>query len=252
MIRIGTAGWALPKASVAEFPADGSHLARYAQRFSGVEINSSFHRPHQRTTYERWAATVPDAFSFSVKVPKEITHTSRLAGSEPALDAFAEQAGGLGRKLGPLLVQLPPSLIFDAEIAGAFFTALRARFPGGAVCEPRHASWLGVEADALLRSFSVARVAAHPAIGMSKSETGGEPQAGGWDGLFYMRLHGAPRPYYSDYADATLADFARRLTQAAAKADECWCMFDNTTLGFATANALALQRLTAAAASGRG
>jgi uncharacterized protein YecE (DUF72 family) len=251
VIRVGTAGWALPKASVAEFPPEGSHLARYAKVFTGVEINSSFHRPHRRTTYERWAASVPDAFKFVVKVPKAITHTSRLAGSEPALDAFAEQVGGLGRKLGPLLVQLPPSLIFDAEIAGAFFTALRARFPGAAVCEPRHASWLSDEADGLLRNFLVARVAAHPAIGMSKSETGGEPQAGGWDGLFYMRLHGAPRPYYSDYGDDALVDFARRLTQAAATAVECWCMFDNTTLGFATANALALQRLTAAASGGR-
>ena len=245
MIRLGTAGWTLPKATAAAFPAGGSHLARYAQRFTAAEINSSFHRPHRRTTYERWAATVPETFAFAVKLPKEITHTLRLAGTEAALDAFAEQIGGLGDRLGALLVQLPPSFAFDADIAGAFFTTFRARFAGPAVCEPRHDSWLGAEADAMLRRFKVARVAAHPAIGMSKVEGGGEPQAGGWPGLFYMRLHGAPRPYYSAYGDEALADYARRLREAAAAGAATWCILDNTALGYAAANALTLQRLLA-------
>ncbi len=236
-VRLGTAGWSLPKACAAGFPAEGSHLARYAQRFNAVEINSSFYRPHRRTTYERWAATVPPDFSFAVKLPKDITHTLRLAGAEAALDAFAGQVGGLGDRLGPVLVQLPPSLAFDAAAAGAFFTAFRARFSGLAACEPRHASWLSGAADALLRTFAVARVAAHPAIG------GGEPQAGGWPGLFYLRLHGAPRMYYSAYDDEALAQSAQRLTAAGAGDTARWCVFDNTALGFATTNALALQRL---------
>src|SRR5574341_2571121 len=102
-MRIGCAGWTIPKPHAALFPPSGSHLARYAQRLAAVEINSSFHRPHRRATYERWAAAVPDRFAFAVKAPKEITHRLRLADAGSALEAFLAQAGGLGDKLGPLL-----------------------------------------------------------------------------------------------------------------------------------------------------
>ena len=76
-VRVGTAGWALPVAFRDQFPADGSHLARYASVFGAVEINSSFYRAHLRSTYSRWAASVPEDFRFSVKMPKTITHSYR-------------------------------------------------------------------------------------------------------------------------------------------------------------------------------
>src|SRR5688572_17535989 len=75
---IGCAGWSLPKKFADAFPAEGSHLVRYAARLPAVEINSSFYRPHRPTTYEKWAASVPTGFRFSVKVPKWITHERRL------------------------------------------------------------------------------------------------------------------------------------------------------------------------------
>ena len=104
-MRIGCAGWNVPKQHMALFPAAGSHLHRYAQRFNAVEINSSFYRPHRRATYERWAATVPDDFAFAAKLPKQITHELRLAAAESALDIFLDQVRGLRRKtraaLGP-------------------------------------------------------------------------------------------------------------------------------------------------------
>jgi len=102
----------MPKQHAALFPQSGSHLERYAQRLTAVEINSSFYRPHRRTTYEAWAAAVPECFAFSVKAPKIITHEFRLLGADRALDEFLGQASGLGIKLGPLLFQLPPSLGF--------------------------------------------------------------------------------------------------------------------------------------------
>ena len=80
---------------------------------NAVEINSSFDHPHRRGTYERWAATVPVGFRFSVKMPREITHDRRLMNVEGALDRFISEAIGLGDKLGMLLVQLPPSLPCD-------------------------------------------------------------------------------------------------------------------------------------------
>ena len=118
--RIGTAGWSIPKQHAAAFPVSGSHLERYAQRFNAVEINSSFYRPHRRATYERWAATVPDGF----RVRREDAardHARRAPRRcEAALDRFLGEATGLGGKLGPLLVQLPPSFAFDLRVTRAF------------------------------------------------------------------------------------------------------------------------------------
>ncbi|CDS52509.1 COG1801: Uncharacterized conserved protein [Polaromonas sp. CG9_12] len=99
-IRVGCAGWSLPRALWLAFPAAGTHLQRYAARFNAAEINSSFYRPHQNATYARWAASVPENFHFSVKLPRTITHQQRLAGCAGLLDDFVAQAGGLGEKLG--------------------------------------------------------------------------------------------------------------------------------------------------------
>ena len=123
-IRVGCAGWSLPKEYSDRFPAEGTHLTRYAARFPAVEINSSFYRPHRPATYSRWAASVPADFRFSVKVPKVATHERRLVDVDDVLDSFLAEATQLGDRLGPLLVQLPPSLTFSAEIADGFFAAL--------------------------------------------------------------------------------------------------------------------------------
>ncbi len=142
MAYIGTAGWNIPKQHAQRFASHGSHLERYAATFNAVEINSSFYRHHRRETYERWARTVPGGFRFSVKVPREITHESRLADCEPVLDRFLGEVDGLGKKLGALLVQLPGSFHFDTEVVDAFLArltrhgklvhALRARRESGA------------------------------------------------------------------------------------------------------------------------
>lgn len=228
---VGTAGWSVPKAYDADFPGPGTHLERYARVLPGVEINSSFYRPHQPKTYARWAASAPPGFRFAVKVPKEATHTLRLVGAEAVLDRFLGEATALGDALGPLLVQLPPSLALDAPAAGAFFAALRSRFSGSVACEPRHATWFTRAADALLREHHVARVAADPARVPGADEPAGDPA------LVYYRLHGSPRIYYSPYPD----DYLRRITDAlrasVARGAETWCIFDNTALGHATGDA---------------
>jgi len=159
-VNIGTAGWGIPAQHAAAFPQGGTHLERYARRLGAVEINSSFYRPHLPKTYQRWAGTVPEDFRFAVKVPKEITHTRRLVAAEQPLAQFLSEAGMLGAKLGPLLVQLPPSLSFEEETVMAFFRRLRSCFDGLIACEPRHATWFTDEVDALLSRFQVARAAA--------------------------------------------------------------------------------------------
>lgn len=231
-ILVGCAGWTIPKAHAERFAAVGSHLQRYASRLSAVEINSSFYRLHRPASYERWAATVPESFRFAVKVPRQITHVRRLLEPE-LLDPFLEGAQALGSKLGPLLVQLPPSLVFDVRIAAAFFSALRERFPGSVVCEPRHPSWYTPDAEALLLGYQIARVAADPA----PVPAGAEP--GGWSGLIYYRLHGSPRLYYSPYSIDDLNILSQKLVLASHTA-ETWCILNNTASGAAIENAFAL------------
>jgi len=231
-IRIGTAGWSLNQIADA-FPAEGSVLERYATRFDAVEINSSFYRPHQRKTYERWAASTPPGFRFAVKVPRAITHERRLVEVEDPLARFLDQADGLGDQRGPLLVQLPPSLKFEAGLVERFLNIWRKRTDAPTVLEPRHASWFEAAPEKLLAAFQVARVAADPAVVPQAAEPGG------WPGLTYRRWHGSPVMYDSAYAPRILAELAVRLAHEARTA-EAWCVFDNTRSGAATRDALAV------------
>ena len=233
-IYVGTAGWSIPRADQPRFPPRESLLARYAAVLPAVEINSTFYRLHRASTFERWAASVPRAFRFSVKIPSTITHDQKLANSAALLKQFLTDLAPLGSRLGCLLVQLPPSLAFDARAARAFFTVLRKRFDRGVALEPRHASWFGDRASRLLNGFEIARVAADP----PRAE--GDAEHGGWRGLAYFRLHGSPRMYYSSYEDAFLDALAEKLRALRRRRIPTWCIFDNTTLGAATGNALSL------------
>lgn len=235
-IYVATAGWSIPRQVRTRFPAGKSNLARYAKVFPAVEINSTFYRPHRPSTFERWAASVPRGFSFSVKVPREITHDQRLEGSSKLIKDFMESLAPLGPKLGCLLVQLAPSLKFDVRVARAFFTALRKRFDGSVALEPRHQSWFGDCAHHVMVEYEVARVAADPPMGAD----GGSP--GGWDGFAYFRLHGSPRIYYSSYEKDFLEALSDRLVALRSRRIRSWCVFDNTASGAATANALSLKK----------
>ena len=234
-IFVGTAGWSIASRHAGDFPGEGTHLERYGRRLDAVEINSSFYRPHRREIYERWALSVPEDFRFSVKLPKSITHERRLVDCGELLDRFLAQAGGLGPKLGAILVQLPPNLGFD-EVTGPLFLAhLRSRTEARIALEPRHESWFEETVTAELGKHHVARVAADPA------RVPGADQPSGWDGFAYFRLHGSPSIYRSDYADR-LDAISRQVKKAAGA--EIWCIFDNTMANHALGNALSLaQRL---------
>jgi uncharacterized protein YecE (DUF72 family) len=229
-IFIGCTGWSIPRAYADHFPGPGTLLERYARRFAAVEIASSFYRSHRPETYARWADVTPPGFRFAVKLPRLITHFRRLQDPGP-LARFHQETAALGTKLGPWLVQLPPSLRFEVRVVADFCTALRQEFEGDVACEPRHPTWFTAEAEALLQRFRIARVATDPAYGPG----GAEP--GGWPGLVYVRLHGSPQLYASAYPEAFLIDLAARL-QAYAQRAPVWCFFNNTALGHAIANAL--------------
>jgi uncharacterized protein YecE (DUF72 family) len=230
---IATAGWCIPRAAAHRFEGEGTHLERYARRFGGAEINSSFHRPHASRTYAKWAGSTPPEFRFAVKLPRLITHDQKLRRARVPLERFLAEISGLGDKCGPLLVQLPPSLAFDRRVASRFFDLLRGHHAGDVVCEPRHPSWFTPAADALLVAQRIARAAADP------PPADGAERPGGWSGLAYFRLHGSPRKYWSRYpADyvAGLADVLRGLEPPV----RGWCVFDNTASGAAIENAVEL------------
>ncbi len=231
---IGCAGTGIPRAVAADFPGAGSHLERYARVLTCAEINTSFYRPHQPSTYARWAASVPDAFRFAVKMPRTISHDAGLANADALLDRFHGEAGALGAKLGCVLVQLPPTFAFDADVAAMFFKTVRQRFGCMVACEARHPTWFDEDATAVLTHAGITRVIADPAKGQPGDHV---PTTS----AIYARLHGAPRIYYSAYSFEYLAQLARDLRTHQAAGRDVWCIFDNTASGAATANALTVQ-----------
>jgi len=254
--RIGTAGWSIPKEAAASFPGEGQHLDRYTRVLDAVEINSSFYRSHRVATWSRWATQTPADFRFAVKVARSITHEARLESAGELLQRFLSEAGALGDKLAVLLVQLPPSLAYDASVAETFFGELGDRFAGAIVCEPRHASWFTPDADQALAALEVARAAADPA------DWPAARRPGGWLGdapgrrstrrrirpaVHYYRWHGSPRMYWSAYEAAWLQARARDVAERTPPHVQPWCIFDNTAAGAAIVDALTLRRLVDAA-----
>lgn len=229
-VRVGTAGWSIPRTSREAFPESGSTLERYAAVFDVVEINSSFYRHHAIATWERWAASVPGHFRFAVKLPKAATHERRLVDCGEVLDRFFGEVAALGSKLGPVLIQLPPKLGYDPAVVARFLDDVRRRTTALLAIEPRHASW--AEAEAMLAERQVARVAADP------PRYGLDAVPGGWTGLSYQRLHGSPAIYRTPYDErcAAIAAVARATPDA-------WVIFDNTMSGGATADALRMRVL---------
>ncbi len=233
-VRIGTAGWSIPRAAAFRFDTPGTHLQRYSRRLDCAEINSSFYRPHAVTTYAKWRDSTPPGFRFAVKIPRAITHELKLQDAQEPFVAFLAQTDGLADKRGPLLLQLPPSLSFDGAVVTAFLDGVRRVYDGPVVCEPRHATWFSPLVTSLLERYGISRVAADPPP---------VPDAitpAGWARVAYFRLHGAPRTYWSRYDENVIATLAATIGTISA-AEQVWCVFDNTASGAAIENACELR-----------
>lgn len=232
--RIGLAGWSEAVSRYRNrFPAEGSGLTRYAGTFDFVEVNVTFYRAVREATFAGWAEQTPNDFRFSVKLSRSVTHAARLSPNARLEEALTPMRA-LGDKLAVVLVQLPPTLDFDPDRAGAFLTRLRASYDGMVAWEPRHPGWACDEADGLLAAHRITRVLTEIPIPDTPHDSSG----------CYVRLHGTPRRYRSSYADDQLTALASWLARGD---DPEYVVFDNTAGPAGVANATTLQSLTAPA-----
>ena len=170
-----------------------------------------------------------------MKVPKVITHQKRLVSCETVLERFLDETSGLREKLGPLLVQLPPSFAWNGQPVGLFFGMLRARHHGPVVIEPRHVSWFENEPSAQLSEFNVGRVVADPSMVLNF-----HPRR--LDAAELFPLARFTPIYYSSYSDNTLVN-GQGIGRVRRKVRGRVVQFDNTAENTAIQNALTLVRL---------
>jgi len=235
IIYTGTAGWNIGKQQSYLFPADGSHLERYSQILNCVEINSSFYKNHLAKSYSRWAEVVPRQFKFSVKLSKHYTHTCGLKVIDDELKKILDDIMQLKSKFGVLLVQLPPKLSFDYNTAKKFFLFLKKQISAAIVLEPRHPTWVSAQALILLKQLDISIVYADPNlldISIMPAQR-----------IHYFRLHGSPQIYKSKYSEKFLANIHLQVsTLQKTSKGQSWIIFDNSTFGHATENAVQLKK----------
>jgi uncharacterized protein YecE (DUF72 family) len=157
-LYLGTSGWSYSDWEGTLYPEalpSGSRLAEYVKRYATVEIDSTFYGTPRRSTVQKWREISPDGFLFAAKFPQEITHDQNLVGAEAETENFVRTMAELGDKLGPLLIQCPPS--FTVEGMGVLEDFLKV-LPKGFryAVEVRHRSWLGSDLPEMLRERSAA------------------------------------------------------------------------------------------------
>jgi uncharacterized protein YecE (DUF72 family) len=238
MLRIGTSGWQYADWRGAFYPADAPvrrWLEEYARRFPTVEVNNTFYRLPKRETFEQWAARVPDAFCFAVKASRYLTHYRRLRDPAAPVQRLLDAAAGLGDRLGPVLVQLPPDLRADAPLLDA---ALQ-EFPRGVrvAVEVRHDSW---HSDAVYEVL--ARHDAALCLWDRLAHHGPLVRTAGW---CYVRLHegtATPHPCYGRTALRSWVDRVHELWADDPDGPDGYVYFNNDRGACAPRNAATFTR----------
>jgi uncharacterized protein YecE (DUF72 family) len=229
VLVIGTSGWQYRDWRERFYPAKLPQrlwLEHYAERFDVVEINNAFYRLPERSTFERWRERTPAGFRFAVKMSRYLTHVKRLAEPAEPVARFLGRAEALGDKLGPVLLQLPPTLRADLPALEETLT----QFPRHVrvAVEPRHPSWFTGELRDLLKRHGAA---------LSWADRKGRPLSPLWQtaDFGYLRLHeGRARPW-PHYGRTSLGSWLERI--AAAGVPETFVFFNNDPGCAAVANA---------------
>jgi uncharacterized protein YecE (DUF72 family) len=235
-ILVGTSGfdykdWRGP--FYPRFIKGGDRLAYYAQHFDTVELNVTFYRMPAASAFRGWRDTVPDGFVFAVKASRYLTHIKRLEDPRGSVEYLMERATLLGDRLGPILLQLPPSLEIDLD---RLDRTLEAFGPGVRVAvEPRHKSWFvpGL-CEALQR---------HGAAFVLADRRGPITPLWSTSDWFYLRMHqgsATPRPCYGDRA---LRSWVERLDALPGRPRDGYVYFNNDHRACAVANARTFEDL---------
>jgi uncharacterized protein YecE (DUF72 family) len=234
-VRIGTSGWQYRDWRDVLYPRGvptRRWLATYADAFDTVEVNNTFYRLPERNRFEAWADEVPDDFTFAVKASRYITHIRRLRDVHEPVDTFVARAAGLGEKLGPVLLQLPPNLTLDCDALAA---ALAAFPPAVRVAvEFRHPSWDDPDVDAVLAARDASCVLAD-----RRGRVTGRRTAT-WA---YVRFHEGRATPPTCYGKQALRTWATRLRELWAARADGYVYFNNDHLGCAVRNAQQLRAL---------
>lgn len=261
-VRVGISGWRYQPWRGAFYPEglpQRRELEYAAQRLDTIELNGSFYSLQRRTSYLAWAEQTPERFVFAVKGSRFLTHMKRLRDPEPGLaNFFASGVLALGPKLGPVLWQLPPRQVFDAEQLAGFFDVLPRTTAAAAALAERHdervkdRAWTTTDADRPIQhvlevrhpTFEVAEYAAmlrEHDIGIVIADA-----AGLWpefddltSDVVYVRLHGDQELYVSGYGEQALDRWADRIRGWADQAD-VYVYFDNDVKVHAPKDAMAL------------
>ena len=235
MVRVGCSGWQYRHWRGNFYPADlplKSWFEHYASVFDTVEINNTFYRLPEATTFASWAARAPRGFLFAVKASRFLTHMKKLKDPEDPLDRFFGRARSLDRHIGPVLYQLPPGWKLDLPRLEHFLHALPGQFRH--VIEFRDPTWYTPEVLALLERHRVS-LCLHDMPGSASGRLRVGP-------CVYVRFHGASGRYNGSYPEERLADWARWLEEPAGKGVDVYVYFNNDVDGHAPRNALVLRR----------
>jgi uncharacterized protein YecE (DUF72 family) len=208
----------------------------YAQRFHSVEINASFYKLPLASTLEKWRDATPGDFLFAAKASRYLTHRKKLRDPKKSSTLFFEVIKVLGKKLGPVLVQLPPRWHVNAERLEEFLEAVPKRF--NLAFEFRDESWLIPPVYKILERHGAA-LTAYDFNGRQSPVMATAP-------FTYVRLHGPNGPYRGQYDDKTLSFWARHLRNWARQGLDAHCYFDNDEAGFAFKDALRLAKMVKA------
>lgn len=214
-------------------------LDYYARDLDTVEINNSFYRLPSSSTFEAWKNATPPGFCFAVKGSRYLTHQKKLLDPGPPLKRLLGVARHLGRKLGPILFQLPPHWRCNPERLSRFLSALPASHRYSIEC--RNATWHNPQVYRLLQKHNVA---------FCLFELGGcmTPIVVTAD-FVYVRLHGPGLKYQGDYALATLKGWCRRIRRWIDSDKDVYVYFDNDQAGYAVKNAQELKGMVSGRSS---
>jgi uncharacterized protein YecE (DUF72 family) len=233
---VGTSGWQYKDWRGRFYPDDVPQrlwLEHFARSFATVEVNNAFYRLPERSTFEAWRRRTPDDFVVAVKMSRYLTHIKRLKDPQEPVERFLDRARGLGERLGPVLLQLPPTLRADADALDATLKLFPSSVP--VAVEPRHESWWTDEIRELLQRHGAA---------LSWADRCGRPTTPLWRtaDFGYLRLHEGrahPRPRYGRGA---LTSWVGRLKDAFGTGT-CYVYFNNDPGGAAVLDATLFARI---------